>query len=125
MNSDTLLIIDDDPINLRMLAHFFTSKNISYVYSTDGHTAWEILRNNPEKFKLVIVDRMMLGLDGMGLLKKMQQDPVLKNIPVIFMTGEAEREEHLEALKAGAFDFIYKPIDFELLLILIKKAFRQ
>jgi DNA-binding NtrC family response regulator len=67
----------------------------------------------------------MIGVDGMMLLDRIKTAPHLEKIPVIMQTGEAEFEEHVNAVRAGVFDFIYKPVSEELLLFVVGNAINE
>jgi FixJ family two-component response regulator len=71
----------------------------------------------------VIADRVMPHLPGTELAQRMQENPQLKSIPLILVTGIAEKEEVIEGIKAGARDFLYKPVEKDLLLAIVKKYY--
>jgi two-component system, chemotaxis family, chemotaxis protein CheY len=117
-----ILIADDDPISLATLKKTLSEAGFSSALAQDGRKAWEMLSQNPQEFVLVIADRMMPHLHGMDLLLKMRQHPQLLNIPLAIITGEAEKQEVIAALQAGVFDFLYKPLDKDVLVAMVKKA---
>jgi len=117
-----ILLVDDDPISLYVLTNYLKSMDYIAVTANDGLQAWEILQKNPEEFSVVIADRIMPKLHGLQLLEKMRNHVRLKTVPVILLTGEAEKEEQITAVKAGVFDFLYKPIDKQLLITVLKRA---
>lgn len=117
-----VLIVDDDPISLCVLTRYLIEADYAYVKAENGQQAWELLSDKPQEFAVVITDRIMPKLHGLELLAKMQAHPLLKQIPVIFLTGVAEKEEMIEVIKAGASDFLYKPIEKELLLAVLKRV---
>lgn len=120
-----LLLADDDPISLRILISYLTEANFEVITALHGQEALEMLRCSPHDYAAVIVDRIMPYMHGMELLHQVQNDPELKNIPIIVITGVADKDEMVEALRAGAFDFLYKPVERELLLAVVKKALRS
>lgn len=117
-----IMVIDDEIISDKIVVDYLHDANYLTETVTNGKTAWELLSKQPQDYMMVIVDRMMLGVDGMELLRRIKKTPDLQNIPVIMQTGEAEPEEHVAAIAAGVFDFIYKPVDRDLLLFLVNKA---
>lgn len=116
-----ILLVDDDVISLKVLVNYLQETDYNYLTATDGLKAWELLINNPAEFSLVIADRVMPHLHGSDLLKKMQTHPQLKSIPFIMLTGEAEKEDMLDAVKAGVEDFLFKPIEKALFLSVLRR----
>src|SRR5262249_11810307 len=97
-----ILVVDDEMLPIQALIEQLKGSNYLIDYETRGEKALARLQAHPQDYALVLADRMMFGMDGMGLLKAMKQDPALKDIPFIMQTGEAEAEEVEEALSAGA-----------------------
>lgn len=120
-----ILAVDDGPISLKILTEHLESLGYSVEAVSSGKIAWELLQRYPEKYAVVIVDRMMEGIDGMQLLRYIKSTAALKNIPVIIQTGEADAEDFIAAVKAGVFDFIYKPLEQKLLMYVIKNAINK
>lgn len=116
-----ILIADDDAISLRVLKEYLLTANYPIVEATHGKQAWELLQQSPDEFVLAIIDRVMPHLHGIDLVRKMKQHPLLKDTPVIMLTGISEKEEVIEALRAGVNEFLYKPVEKELLIAVVKK----
>jgi len=119
-----ILVTDDDPVSLRVLSETLKNARYSFVTAEDGGKAWELLQQSPEKFSLVVADRVMPGLHGLELFAKMRKHIVLKDIPLILLTGAAEKEDVVEAVQAGVADFLYKPLDADLLLAVVKRVLK-
>jgi CheY-like chemotaxis protein len=116
-----ILLVDDDAISLHLLSAYLAETDYSYVTAVNGLQAWELLQANPAEFSLVISDRIMPKLHGIDLLKKMLAHPLLLHVPLIMLTGVAEKAEVLEAIGAGVKDFLYKPVEKDLLLAVLKR----
>jgi N-acetylglucosaminyl-diphospho-decaprenol L-rhamnosyltransferase len=121
MNPKKILIVDDEPVSLHALSMYLRELGYAFVAAANGAEAWEILQQAPNDFFLVIADRIMPKLHGTELLMKMRADDALKNIPMVMLTGVADKTEMIEAVKLGASDFLYKPLEKDLLLAVIKK----
>lgn len=119
-----VLLVDDDPISLQVLRNYLHNQ---YEFETaeDGLQAWQLLQAKPDDFAVVIADRIMPKLHALQLLEKMQVHEKLRNLPMILLTGEAEKEEQIAAIKVGIFDFLYKPVDAKLLLSVLQRAFNK
>lgn len=118
-----ILIVDDDVISNRVISYFLQDANYAIETVTNGKEAWQLLSQYPEDYQLALIDRMMFGMDGMELLRRIKEDAKLQTLPVIMLTGEAEPEEQQAALAAGALEFIYKPVEKNSFLKLIHNIF--
>lgn len=106
----TILVVDDAAVNLRILQHILAENGYKNVYAArDGAEALELAHTHlPE---LVITDLMMPVMDGFDLCAAVRADTALSSIPIIAQTMLDERTSRLRALKAGANDFMQKPVD--------------
>ncbi|MDD9901591.1 MAG: response regulator [Alphaproteobacteria bacterium] len=107
----TILIADDDAPVRDILAHRFKAVGCSVVTASDGTRALEIMREKPPQ--LAVLDRMMPGLDGLVVLQQMQEDEILSDVPVVFLTARHQEQAVLEGLNLGAADYIVKPFNPE------------
>lgn len=117
-----ILLVDDDPIILKVLTEFLHEANYKTTTAENGDVAWKLLNQDHHRFSLMIIDRVMPILDGINLLYKIKMTPSLHHIPLIMLTNHAERQEVGVAVAAGVFDFLFKPIEKELLLLVVKRA---
>lgn len=122
-NQKLILLVDDDPLSLKILSQYLNKAGYPYVTSKDGQQAWDYLQQYPNNFLVVLADRIMPRLNGLELLANMKKNSL--NIPLILFTGEASKAERCDAIAQGVYDFLYKPISKELLLILLKKIKKQ
>ncbi|MGC1854260.1 MAG: response regulator [Candidatus Aquirickettsiella sp.] len=118
-----ILLVDDDELCLKILTQYLDEVQYTYVACKDGYLAWKYLQQNPDKFFVVLSDRIMPNLHGLQLLMKMKKQGL--DIPLVLFSGVASKEERCEAIAQGAYDFFYKPISKELLLALLKKIKKQ
>jgi len=118
----TVLIVDDEEINLDILEEYLVDQGFSVVKANDGQTALEILISEKYSFSAILLDRMMPGISGFEVLKIIRNDEKIKNIPVIFQTAAATNKDVVDGIKAGAYYYLTKPFDPELLLSVVASA---
>lgn len=127
MDSPVILVVDDEPLNLDIIDEFLTGKGQPYIVETanDGIEAMEKLEADPEKYDVVLLDRMMPRMSGMEVLGKMNAHPDLKYIPVILQTAKVSKEDVIEGLKAGAYYYLTKPFTSDILHSVVKTAVKD
>ncbi|MCX8031209.1 MAG: chemotaxis response regulator CheY [Thermodesulfovibrionales bacterium] len=109
-----ILVVDDFATMRRIVKNILKQIGFENIEEAeDGEQAFNKLKSGG--FKFVVSDWNMPNLDGLGLLKKVRSDPELKNIPVLMVTAEAEKEKVIEAIKAGVSNYIVKPFTAETL----------
>ena len=103
----TLLVVDDDPINIQALYRVFADDH-QVLMATTGAQALEMcLARQPD---LVLLDVMMPDMDGYEVCRRLKEDPATRDIPVIFVTAHNDSAAEAQGLDLGAADFISKPI---------------
>lgn len=120
-NQAHILIVDDEILNLEIISEYLED---NYTISTaeDGVIAWEMLEKSPDDFDVILLDRMMPNMDGLEVLEKIKQHPVLQHCPVIFQTAKACVSDIAEGMNAGAYYYLTKPFEEEVLLSITKTA---
>ncbi|MEW6600444.1 MAG: HD domain-containing phosphohydrolase [Nitrospirota bacterium] len=117
----SIIIVDDDPYVLESISKLLTESGHHTISCKNGEEAViQSLRNNVD---LILTDIKMPGISGIELLDKIHS--IYPKMPVILMTGYAELEIAIDAIKRGAFDFIIKPYNPDYLLHTIVKAARH
>ncbi len=123
MSTACILVVDDEPLNLEIVSEYLSSEEDTDLVAADsGEAAWQMLQQPGSHFDLVLLDRMMPGLDGLSLLKRMKQDSDLCGIPVIMQTAASTPEQIGEGLLAGAYYYLTKPYRRDALLSIIRAA---
>ena len=117
-----ILIVDDEPLNVEILLEYLEDSGYELDTAEDGQEAWEKLEAAPEHYDVVILDRMMPRMNGMEVLARLKAHPVMQSIPVILQTALAAQDEILEGIQAGAWYYLTKPFDEELLLSVLGTA---
>ena len=106
------LIADDDRGATAILAKSLGRWNFDVTVAHDGGTAWDLLAATEDP-SLAILDWMMPTLDGLGLCRRIRQDPARAHMYVILLTGRDSRADLVAGLDAGADDYLIKPFDLE------------
>src|SRR5437660_5240850 len=117
-----ILIVEDEELAARQLQNLLTADPTLQVEVTnDAHKALADMEKN--HYSVVITDLYMPGMNGMQLIKHVQQSgwPVT----VIVTTGQGGVEEAVQAIRMGAYDFLTKPIDIDNLRLVIQRALRE
>jgi len=117
-----ILIVDDDTISLLILQATLVKAGHTVVCAKDGTEAIEAYER--QYFPLLISDWLMPGTDGLGVCRHVRSAARDKYTYVMLLTGLGGKSNYLEAMDAGADDFITKPFDKDLLLALIQVAER-
>jgi len=114
-----VLIAEDDAVSRKLLEEVLMQWDYEVITACDGNEAWELLKmpNAPE---LVILDRMMPGMDGIEICKKIRQMETNDVSYIILLTVLDRKENIVEGLEAGANDYITKPFDHNELRARIK-----
>ena len=107
----TILVVDDSFIMRNIVKNVFSELNIpsQFLEAGDGKKAYELLEQN--KVDLVFLDWNMPEMDGIEFLKKVRAIPDYEELPIVMVTSEAAKYHVVEALQAGATDYIIKPVN--------------
>ena len=115
---DLVLIVDDTAETISILSEALEKEGMSTLVALEGNQALSIARRMlPD---IILLDAIMPGIDGFETCKKMKQDPDLKSIPVIFMTGLTDSEHVVRGLEAGGVDYVTKPLNISEIAARIK-----
>jgi len=109
MSEARVLIVDDDTVVRRMLQLSFESEGFDVLTAGDGLEGLESMRAN--KPDVVVLDIMMPKLDGMKVMRELNDDDDLRGTPVILLSAKATSLDIELGLKAGAADYVTKPCD--------------
>ena len=119
--SRKILIVDDEPFNLDLLEQELTELGYATERANNGAQALQkIAQANPA---LVLLDYQMPGMNGIEVLRTVRQTD--QDLPIVLITAHGSIERAVEAVKAGADDFITKPFDPEHLAVVVKKALER
>jgi DNA-binding NtrC family response regulator len=118
----TILIADDDPIQRRLLTEMVKRAGYDPIAVESGERAIKQIEAADPRIDLLVLDLVMPDLDGMGVLCKLREMDMA--LPVIVQTAHGSIETVISAMRAGATDFVVKPVGAERLQISIKNALR-
>ena len=115
MQKSNVLIVDDAPINRELLAYILQDR-YQVFQAENGKQAIEMIESRERIYRLVLLDIQMPVLDGFGFLDYMKKKDLLRNLPVIVISGDSSDASILYAYKLGAVDFFSKPFSPEIVL---------
>jgi CheY-like chemotaxis protein len=118
----TLLVVDDVPENLRLIADLFDEKYKIKVAANGAKALAMCTADNPPD--LVLLDVMMPGMDGYEVARRMRAHPNSEHIPVIFVTALNDDASQKRGLGLGAVDFVSKPVDPDILHLRVDNFMR-
>lgn len=117
-----ILAVDDEPLNLEIISCYLDDPIFHVELANNGEEAWECLNRPGEHWHLVLLDRMMPGMDGLEVLARMKQTEGLKAIPVIMQTAASAPEQVREGIEAGVYYYLTKPFDGDALVAIVRAA---
>jgi two-component system OmpR family response regulator len=121
MDEYRVLIVDDEEELVTTIAERLQIRGIQAETETDGETALKMIEANPPQ--VVVLDVMMPGIGGIEILKRMNAQNL--QIPVILLTGYGSSEQGKEGMELGAFDYLMKPCDLNMLISKIQEAVKD
>lgn len=122
MSKERVLVVDDEQLNLFIIDEFLEGEALALETHSDPLQAWAAIQSAAPPFSLVILDRMMPGLDGMEFLRRMKAEPRFAEIPVIMQTAASSPDQVRQGLEAGAYYYLTKPYEPEALISITRAA---
>ena len=121
-DSKHVLVVDDDDINLMILIKGVQEAGYKATPFSSGDEAWAYLQKNPTACHLALLDKMMPGMSGLDLLKRIKADESMQHMPVILQTGDVGVAQMREGLEAGAYYYLTKPFHPEIMIAILNAA---
>jgi two-component system, OmpR family, response regulator RpaA len=123
METVNILVIEDDEIVARTVERSLRGNNYHVFTANSGVEGLKIARK--QLTSLVILDIMMPGMDGYTVCREMRADPLLANLPILFLTAKAKDEDKITGFLAGADDYLCKPFNIDELNLRIRAILRR
>ena len=118
----SILAVDDSASMRKMVAFTLTSAGFHVVEAVDGQDA--LVKAQQHTIDLVLTDQNMPGLDGLGLTRKLRENPKFKSTPILILTTESSDQMKKAGRAAGATGWLVKPFDPTRLIEVIQKVIR-
>ena len=123
MRTSNILIIEDDEIVARTIERCLRGNEFQVNVANSGVAGLKAAhRKVPD---LVILDVIMPGMDGFTVCKEMREDPILKDVPILFLTAKIKPEDAIVGLSLGADDYLRKPFNVDELLLRVTAILRR
>ncbi len=122
VRAPSILIVDDEALNRRLLAVLLQPEGYSTVSASSGEEALQAVTDHAPD--LILLDIMMPGMDGYQVANILKANPATSNIPIIMVTAQMERSARLAGLDAGAEEFLTKPVDRTELWLRVRNLLR-
>lgn len=123
MDETQILVVDDDEIVARTIDRSLRAGGYRVVVAHSGVEALQIARRHPPD--LMVLDVLMPGMDGYEVCHQVREDPILKDLPVLFLTAKGREEDRVAGLRAGADDYLRKPFNLDELYLRVKAILRR
>lgn len=121
----TILAVEDNRIERTFLEQQIHALGHAMIAAEDGRQALEILRDGTLKIDIILMDRIMPVMDGLTAVRYIKDDPRLRSIPVIMVTGATSAKEMQEGIDAGVFYYLPKPLNEDVLKSVLSAASRE
>ena len=118
-----IMVVDDCQTTRKIISLYLKSKGLEVVTAENGLDALEKL--GTEDINIIMSDINMPFMDGIEFLKTLRSDPKRTGIPVFMVTTEADPEEKERAFKAGADDYLIKPVTADQVIRVIRKLLKE
>ncbi|MGN6110271.1 MAG: response regulator [Kofleriaceae bacterium] len=104
-----ILIVDDNPTNLKLVAYLMKAQGYEVETAADAELAMRRVRERAPR--LILMDLQLPGIDGLELTRRLKADPETRDIVIVAVTAYAMKGDQAKALAAGCDDYVTKPID--------------
>ncbi|SOC55479.1 response regulator [Ornithinimicrobium cerasi] len=118
MSGGRVLVVEDNPLNLKLLRDVLVASGYDVVTATSGEDALELAVSAPPQ--LVLMDLQLPGIDGAETMRRLRAGPTGPDVPVVAVTAFAMVQDQLDANRAGFDAYVEKPVSVRALLDLVR-----
>ena len=123
MEQANILVIEDDDIVSRTIERCLRRENYKVALASSGVEGLQVAHKRVPD--LVILDVIMPGMDGYTVCREMRADPILENVPILFLTAKTKDEDKITGFNAGADDYLGKPFNLDELTLRVRAILRR
>lgn len=123
MEPAQILVIEDDDIVARTVERSLRGEEFRVIVTNSGVEGLKVARRRTPD--LVILDVIMPGMDGYAVCREMRSDPLLMDIPILFLTAKIKDEDKIAGFNAGADDYLCKPFNVDELVLRLRAIIRR
>ncbi|MGH2524351.1 MAG: response regulator transcription factor [Anaerolineales bacterium] len=123
MNPVDILVIDDDEIVARTVERSLRGHEFRMTVANSGVQGLQLARRQAPA--LVVLDVIMPGMDGYAVCRELRADPLLAQVPILFLTAKSKDEDKITGFRAGGDDYLTKPFNIDELLLRVRAILRR
>jgi two-component system, OmpR family, response regulator RpaA len=123
MGTVNILVVEDDEIVARTVERSLRGHEFRVTIANSGVEGLKVARR--QATDLILLDVIMPGMDGYAVCREVRADPLLANIPILFLTAKAKDEDRIAGFLAGADDYLTKPFNIDELILRIRAILRR
>lgn len=120
-----MLLVDDEKVSRMVIAKLLQRCGYNATVAESGEEALELLAEDSKRFKLILTDVMMPGINGLELLKKIRENQDLQHVPVVMMSSQENAGTVFEGIRRGAEDYLLKPLTMKEVMHLWQHVWRR
>ncbi|MFU8812178.1 MAG: response regulator transcription factor [Balneolaceae bacterium] len=125
LHKRTILLVEDEKEPAELLANFLEMNDYLVLTAHDGLQAKQLIDERASEIDLALLDIMVPHIDGKELCRKIRAHPILRDIPIIFLTAKDKEKDEIEGLELGADDYISKPASLKLVKAHVDSLIRR